>query len=348
MNPLLSLWDSHPAEQFKLFVTSQAFVETSRRLGADDGAAPISDESAHVYIAMFNKFIRWMRQHRKTLSTLGHGDLLAFLASGSDGKRDLNSAIAYRYLRLIERCYIHLDVQPNPAQHAIFGVAKTGPIARDHEMVVLSDEEFARFIAALPEHTVKYPRGGLLNGWKRRRDRAMQLAMLCAGLRVAEVVGMQIDEIGMQPELDGSHKVTVTPTGKHNTSVEHETYLTPFAAAEVFKWLDERGKMGIPGTLLFPANVAGDALDKATVYRQVKATFQRAGIAVARSGGRTLRNTFAAREFHNGTSVDEMVERLGLALERSTETYVHASEKNDAAAQAKHPEDPFSTPTPPR
>jgi hypothetical protein len=67
--------------------------------------------------------------------------------------------------------------------------------------------------------------------------------------------------------------------------------------------------------------VRGEPLDKATVYRQVKATFARAGINVPRSGGRTLRNTFAVKGFSEGTPASEMVERLGLALERSTQPY---------------------------
>jgi hypothetical protein len=68
----------------------------------------------------------------------------------------------------------------------------------------------------------------------------------------------------------------------------------------------------------------GEPLHKATVYRQVKATFERAGLAVPRAGGRTLRNTFASQQLRQGTPQSELTGALGLALERSAEAYKYA------------------------
>ena len=93
---------------------------------------------------------------------------------------------------------------------------------------------------------------------------------------------------------------------------------------ELEAWLRERAELRIPGDLVFPASLEGDALHKATVYRQVRATFERAGVAVPRAGGRTLRNTFAARQWQQGATADEMTAVLGLALERSAQAYRYA------------------------
>jgi site-specific recombinase XerD len=273
---------------------------------------------------MFGKFVRWMADHGRRFSTLTPGDIHDFISSGRDGKRELNSSIARRYIRLLERCYIHLDVSPNPAQLALIREEQARGLTEDAAMVVLTEEQAASFIAALPDVPPSVRRGNAWNGWKRRRDRAMQLVMMCAGLKVAEVIGMHIDEIEPTPDLDGAHRVKLTPADKHDTSFKHETMLPAFAAQEVFRWLDERQAMKIAGALMFPANMRGEPLDKATVYRQVKATFERAAIAVPRSGGRTLRNTFAVKGFREGTPAKEMVERLGLALERSTQPYARA------------------------
>jgi integrase/recombinase XerD len=78
----------------------------------------------------------------------------------------------------------------------------------------------------------------------------------------------------------------------------------------------------IPGILLFPATLDGGTLDKATVYRQVKATFERAAINVERLGGRTLRNSFAVRELKEGASIELVGEFMGHRKRKSTEHYL--------------------------
>lgn len=89
--------------------------------------------------------------------------------------------------------------------------------------------------------------------------------------------------------------------------------------------MEERKKLDIPGQLLFPASLStGKPLDKATVYRQVKKTFERAGLEMPRQGGRTLRNTFAVRELEN-ESVELVGQLLGLERQRSTEAYLNAA-----------------------
>jgi integrase/recombinase XerD len=326
MEIVASLWNSEPLAQFKLFVRSPAFSATSLRAGDRLDVKPISDDSATIYTLMFGKFVRWMQSQHKTLSTIDHRDLLAFLELGENGKPDLNSKISYRYLRLLERCYSHLKASPNPAQHAIFEATRKS-VAKDQEMVALTDAQLQQFMEALPVHLANPHEVQPSRGWKRRRDRAMQLIMLCAGLRVSEVIGMQVEEVGTQPELDGSLLLSITPEAKHDTSYEHATLLHPIAVPDVLAWLRERNASGIAGTLLFPANLRAEKLDKATVYRQVKATFVRAGMTMARSGGRTLRNTFAVQELKNGTTDQELTQHLGLALEISTKTYINAGLK---------------------
>jgi site-specific recombinase XerD len=108
--------------------------------------------------------------------------------------------------------------------------------------------------------------------------------------------------------------------------------------AELTAWLEERAELKIPGDLVFPANLAGEPLHKATVYRQTRATFERAGVKVPRAGGRTLRNSFAVQQLEQGVSRSELTTALGLALERSTEAYRyarrHEASDDDAAEGA--------------
>jgi integrase len=114
----------------------------------------------------------------------------------------------------------------------------------------------------------------------------------------------------------------------NGTSDHHETQLRPFAVREVQAWIAERVERKIPGALLFPASLQGGALDKAAVYRQVKAAFTRAGLDVERRGGRTLRNTFAVRELEAGQPLEHVKALMGHRELRSTEKYVtHKTKK---------------------
>ncbi|WP_296949654.1 tyrosine recombinase XerC [uncultured Massilia sp.] len=339
--PSLSAWDARPAEEFADFVVTAAFVETSsRQRGAV--SLPISPESAAVYRFMFGKFAAWMLERGLRMSTVSSSDLKAFVLLSTRGKRDLNSKIAYRYLRLLERVFAYLGRDPNPARQAIVA-SDRDLMTQDAPMTALDAGQLQRFLAALPAARAEERASGA--NWKRRRDRAMQVVMALSGLRVAEAIGLLVDEVGRQADVDGAIELSITPEAKHRTSYEHSVVLPALGVAELFDWLKERADLGIPGSLAFPANMDGEPLHKATVYRQVRATFQRAGIPAAHAGGRTLRNTFAFQQLQQGTPQDALTTALGLALERSTEAYRHArvrpaQEDAGDAPQAPPPETP--------
>jgi site-specific recombinase XerD len=319
----LAAWDANPLTSFADFIASPDFALTSSRQ-RDLIPKPVSPESAAIYKFMFGKFAAWMLEEKLKMSTVGARDLHRFVQLAHDGHRDLNSKIAYRYLRLLERCYDYLERSPNPARDAIVAVDRA-QITRDAPMTALNADELERFLAALPgERKNDDGDGGGAAGWKRRRDRAMQVVMALAGLRVAEAIGLLLDEVGRQADVEGGISLDITPEHKHRTSYEHSTTLPREGVAELTAWLGEREALGIPGNLVFPANLEGEPLHKATVYRQVKATFERAGIAVSRAGGRTLRNTFASQKLREGTPQSELTTTLGLALERSAEAYKYA------------------------
>lgn len=317
--PALADWDKRPVEAFAAFVVTPEFVLTSSR--QRDVPLPVSKESAAIYRFMFGKFSTWMLERGLRMSTVNAVDLRRFIELSKDGRRDLNSKIAYRYLRLLERCFDYLDRAPNPARQAIIATDRAH-LAEDAPMTALSADDLQRFLAALPAGRTEDLEGHA--GWKRRRDRAMQVVMALAGLRVAEAIGLLLDEVGRQPDIDGAITLDITPEAKHRTSYEHTTTLPQAGVAELTAWLKERAELEIPGDLVFPANLEGEPLHKATVYRQTRATFERAGIAVSRAGGRTLRNSFAVQQLEQGMSRSELTTALGLALERSTEAYKYA------------------------
>jgi integrase/recombinase XerD len=318
---MLTDWDLDPVASFSNFVRTFDFAETVKRRPAVGEPKPISDDSAKIYKFMFGKFADWLILERKKLSEVDHTDLRRFVDKAENGERDLNSKITYHYLRLLERCFSHLNAQPNPASEAINYAVRSNEIARNAPMIALTPEELASFMSALPA----VPPGKKSQAsWKRHRDRAMQILMAMSGLRVAETIGMKIDEVGAQQRLDGSLELNLTPDGKHPTSHEHTAVLRSEGVPELLFWVQERQALKIPGDLLFPANLTGAPLNKTTVYRQVQATFKRADVRVARAGGRTLRNTFALQHVQDGTPTSELASMLGLAEERSAAAYQYA------------------------
>ena len=329
----LAAWDANPVKCFADFIAGPDFAQTSSRQ-RDLAPRPLSPESAAIYRFMFGKFAAWMLEERLKMSTVTARDLHRFVQLAHDGHRDLNSKIAYRYLRLLERCYDYLERAPNPARDAIAGIDRAH-ITRDAPMTALNADELQRFMAALPGQ--RADDDNKASGWKRRRDRAMQVTMALAGLRVAEAIGLLVEEIGRQADVEGAIVLNITPEHKHRTSYEHTTSLPKEGVAELTAWLKEREELNIPGALVFPANLEGEPLHKATVYRQVKATFERAGLAVSRAGGRTLRNTFASQQLRQGTPQSELTTVLGLALERSAEAYKYAKVNEETSAPEAGP-----------
>ncbi len=304
-------WDRSPITEFDAFLHSAAFSQTARR-----AAPPLSAASAEVYSFMFGRFVKWMLVHGHTFSKLQAGDLIGFLATRDERNRPLHSKIAYRYLRLLERCYEHLAVVPNPASAAIGMMAADRP-ARDREMVALSPAQAGQIVASKPEPT----------SWKRQRDRAMQLVMLCAGLRVAEAIGLLTSEVAAGPEEDGTLRIRLTPAEKQPTSQPHETFLQAEAVEEVLGWLETRRRLGIPGRLAFPADDEGRPLHKSTVYRQARSALKDAGVAIPHVGGRTLRNGFAVVELNAGMPEEAMRKRLGLAGAPALDSYLSAARR---------------------
>jgi len=328
----LTSWDADPVRAFRQFVATAAFAETGRRLRADGSLRVLSAQSARIYTFMFANFAGWMLEERLSFSRVTQADLVRFIDRRIKGKPVLNSKIAYRYLRLLERCYEHLDLAPNPAQQAILGIDRAH-MAKDDAGRSLSDDQLARFFAALPADAPRRRRITAFDGWKRRRDRAMQVVIALAGLRVSEAIGLLIAEVGRQADIDGAIVLSITPDEKHDTSHEHTIALPRLGAEELQAWLRERETMAIPGQFVFPANLAGNKMTRKTVYVQMRATFERAGMDLARSGGRTLRNTFAKQQLAKGASADELKDVLGLALMRSAADYQFTEVRPDPADQ---------------
>lgn len=327
------VWLTRPLDAFGAFVKSEEFVELGRyaatRREAGKPVRPIKAASAEIYLHMFSNYLRWLERRRLRLHEVSATDLMAFLdASHGDEHnrvRKLKSLIRVRYLRLLERVYAHLKVVPNPARHAAFDVYRTPAAGRDKPKSFLTEAEQIAFLEQLPAAPPLDVAKLSAPSWKKRRDRAMLAMMLGAGLRMSEVLALRVDQLESR-DRDGSIPVKIPDYAAGGDG--HKTVLRPFAVKHVLDWIAERKLHVIPSKLLFPASLKdGELLHKATVYRHVKATLERAGIEVDRMGGRTLRNSFAVRELESGAPVELVKQYMGHHELRSTEKYLQPTAK---------------------
>lgn len=330
MNNKHSQWRANPLQAFVCFIASPDFKETAFRQRYAD---TISPESVAVYKTMFAKFLKFCETRHITLFSVEPIHVYTFLTQVDDsgsrpGQPILQSEIQYRYLRLLERVYRYLDIVPCPTDDLMFGAMKEvyKLRGRNKTTVALTDDQIHRFIGALPVPTASERPGRPNANWKKRRDRALQCTVLGAGLKVAEVVALKMNEIDSGLQTDGSLLLTLedmaidSSAGKHRTFQKHSTFLQARFVQEVLSWLNERRTLPIDGSLVFPSG-DGSILDKASVYRQIRKTFERSGIDLQRMGGRTLRNTFAVQELITGTATGELSSKMGLYEERSAELY---------------------------
>ncbi|MBD8531680.1 MULTISPECIES: tyrosine-type recombinase/integrase [unclassified Massilia] len=332
-------WDADPVAAFKAFLETDEFAQTSRR-PRKGPAQPVSSKSAAIYIFMFRKFVTWLAGQRRSFSQVSEQDLLRFIGElRRNGEQ--NSGITERYLRLLERCYNHLQVAPNPATSATKLATDNMYLAQNAGTEALTEEQIEAFVAALPslDSPSANRAGRPPKAWKRRRDHAVQATVLFGGLKVAEAIGLHVDEVEDSfSELP--IRLKISPEDKHDTSYEHETIVHGYGADALRRWLIERlavdatGKRILKGDLVFPGDHNGKPMSKVTLWRQVKETFARAGIDVNRSGGRTLRNTFAAQELKHGRTKSDLQGYLGLALERSAEIYETAQPRKRKSDEA--------------
>ena len=334
-----SLWHSAPLEAFVLFVSSPAFKESAYRVRY---AETISPESVFVYQSMFSQFLKFCQERHVTLFSVQPEQIYGFLtqvdeASEVGGRPVLQSDIQHRYLRLLERMYSHLGVLPRPTDHLLFGPLREvyQLRGRNQATVVLSEEQIQRFFDALP---VPSPLSLLRRpnaSWKKRRDRALQCMILGAGLTISEVIVLNREEIDSSLQTDGSLRISLhcgdagQSGGKHATFQGHVTYVRPQWAAEVLAWLRERDTLAVPGGLVFPGS-QGLALNKASVYRQIRQTFERSGMDLPRMGGRTLRNTFAVQALMSGMKKEVLSAQMGFYEVRSVDLYDHLVKKGEA------------------
>lgn len=198
----------------------------------------------------------------------------------------------YRYMRLE-----HL-IKTNPS--LLLDAPRTG----HHLPEVLSVQEIDAMLAAIDpaaQHAV--------------RNRAIIEVLFSCGLRVSELVTLEISRINLQLGF-------LTVTGKG--SKERMVPLSPSAIYEIEQWMQERTrypvKAGHEGYLFL--NRSGRALTRVMVFYIVRDLAAAAGIRKTISP-HTLRHSFATALLEGGANLRAIQQMLGHESIATTEIYLH-------------------------
>jgi integrase/recombinase XerC len=177
---------------------------------------------------------------------------------------------------------------------------------------------------------------------RRLRDRAILELLYSSGIRVGELVGVnvnQLDEdLGIVKVMGKGRKERIVPVG--------------LKAIEALKaYLQERGDVGEEEPLF--VNSRGGRLTARSVGRLVKKYTKRSGI-FRKVSPHSLRHTFATHLLDAGADIREIQEMLGHASLSTTQRYTHLSlGKLMEVYDKAHPRsfktaDPSPSPSPPR
>jgi integrase/recombinase XerC len=181
----------------------------------------------------------------------------------------------------------------------------------------MAEEDIGRLVAA----PIATPLG--------TRDRAMFESLYSAGLRVSELVGLNLDDLDLDDGL-----ATVRGKGKR----ERLALLGEPARKAIKNWLDERavllGDRQEPAVFL---NRFGRRLTTRSVARHLEKYIAQTGLD-RRSSPHTLRHSFATHLLDAGADIRSVQELLGHKSLGTTQIYTHVTTTRLADAyDSAHP-----------
>src|SRR3989338_510318 len=166
------------------------------------------------------------------------------------------------------------------------------------------------------------------DSWKIKRDRAMMETLDSAGVRVSELVGLNVDDVDLLSGL-----VKVRGKGKKERLVP----LGSYASNAIKDYLEALPASLINGSHALFLNRSRTRMTDRSVRRMILKYAKRAALKKGISP-HTLRHTFATHLLDRGADLRSVQELLGHAHLSTTQIYTHVTSKRlKDAYQAAHP-----------
>jgi len=259
-------------------------------------------------------FSRWLEQQGSSLARADQANVQRFLAQRFDAGASARSNA--RLLSTLKQYYRHLvrlgDRQDNPT------ALVSAPKIHRSLPQSMAESEVEKLLQA-PDLESDY---GL-------RDRCMLELMYSSGLRVSELVGLQLNQVnsrlGLVRLVGKGSKERVVPVGE-----------------EALHWLTRYLEQARPGLQASKANSdalflssRGSAITRQAFWQNIKKHLLKAGVKTAFSP-HSLRHAFATHLLNHGADLRTVQMLLGHSSLSTTQIYTHVAQTRLQSIHARH------------
>ena len=274
----------------------------------------LADLTLSAYQQDLRQFSRWLVQRHQKLVSANQSSIQDFLAERFDGGASARSNA--RLLSTLKQYYRHLiklgKRQDNPT--ALISAPKIHRTLPQS----LTESDIEKLLAA-PDLETDF---GM-------RDRCMLELMYSSGLRVSELVGLQMNQVntnlGMVRLIGKGSKERVIPVGE-----------------EALHWLAKYVKQSRPGLqrekvpndALFLSS-RGTAITRQAFWQNIKKYLLKAGVKTVFSP-HSLRHAFATHLLNHGADLRTVQMLLGHSSLSTTQIYTHVAQSRLQSIHARH------------
>lgn len=266
-------------------------------------------------IASYMRDLHQFASHVQTpLDQIDHEAVTRYVAFlGNQGKSDATVA---RSVASLKSFYQFCIAQGHVSENPVSGIHVT---KREKKLPQI-------MTGAEVELLLQQPNGGDLKGF---RDKAMLELLYASGIRVSELIQLNVDDVNLVGEFikcDSKNKVRIIP-------------LYPAAMKTLQSYIQNTRPRLIANpseTALF-VNVSGERMSRQGFWKLVKHYQEKANIS-SEITPHTLRHSFAAHLLENGADLKFIQEMLGHSDISSTQVYAQVVKQNlKNAYQRFHP-----------
>lgn len=287
-----TLWLNNP---------ERAYADWQEREAEGVDGQHFSARSRAQHQAMFEKFLRYLRETGRDLANYGDEHVAAFCESV--GAR--SAATRMRYLKLLDRVgrqLVRADVRvSNPASEQL----RTGHWPDEDQPLFLPEDKDA----LLQAYTQPAPDDGL----REVRGRAVVALYLATGVTLSEGIATELDNLQLDATLPYLHIKAKAARGARTVPI------TPFAIPALRTWLTRRAAEGTQGQALLTLHTDGSRINEASVGRIVKSALTTIDFVASDMSPRVLRNTVCRRLLLDGVDYVEVNRILGLSSVRTVD-----------------------------
>ncbi len=274
----------------------------------------LADLTLRAYQQDLRQFSRWLQENNSRLAQADQAEIQSYLAERFD--RGASARSNARLLSTLKQYYRHLvrggERNDNPTSLI------SAPKIHRSLPQTLGENEVEMLLQA-PDVENAY---GL-------RDRCMLELMYSSGLRVSELVGLQLGQIntnlGLVRLVGKGSKERVVPVGE-----EALHWLTCYLR----QGRPDLQKSGAVNDMLFLSS-RGSGITRQAFWQNIKKHLLKAGVKTVFSP-HSLRHAFATHLLNHGADLRTVQMLLGHSSLSTTQIYTHIAQERLAAIHARH------------